>query len=227
MNNVLRWLFLFLVLANVLLLFWFSTFVVKNERVGPESKIDLHEIKLLTEVDKSVLRLKEGSRSESINTCLYFSYFPDLKVVNWLLGESRAQGLEVRSLKETIDESFYLLKVDLKSDPEQQRLLSLYLRETRGLEVSVEELGIENRYVIGRFAQRAEAEKELQELVISGVAAYLVYEADTEERYKVVVYQESGRKLSSEIKELVEKRYSDIKIVKKVCEGVASPWPTE
>lgn len=219
----LRWLFLFIALANVVILLWYSSFVTEeNVPVASQSQ-KLDSIRLLSEMEPGVLKLKGEQAESKPDECITFSEISQKQVSDWLVSQARAEGLMTESFTESELERFYVIKVDVIDTDESRPALVDYLRESRGLEVGMQDLESGALYVLGRFTERAEAEKELQQVVIAGVPAYLVLEKIEDIEYMVVVYEESGRKLSSEIKELVVERYSDIKITKKVCERVASP----
>lgn len=219
----LRWLFLFLVLANALILLWYSSFVAE-EKVPVASKAQqLESIRLLSEIDPGALKLKGVQAKSEPEECITFSAISQKQVRDWLVSQARAEGLITEAFAESDTESLYVIKVDVVDADYSRLALVDYLRESRGLEVGLQDLEPGALYVLGRFADRTEAEKELQQVVIAGVPAYLVLEKIEDTQYRVVIYEETGRKLSSEIKGLVAERYSDIKITKKVCERVARP----
>lgn len=220
---LLRWLFLFLVLANVLILLWYSSFETARKAPPASKTQQLDNIRLLSEMDPDALKLKGVQAKSEPDECVTFSEISQKPVVDWLVSQARAEGLMTETFAENETESFYVIKVDVVDADDSRLALVDYLRESRGLEVGLQDLEPGALYVLGRFADRTKAEKELQQVVIAGVPAYLVLEKIEDTRHMVVIYEETGRKLSSEIKDLVVERYSDIKITKKVCERVARP----
>ena len=223
----LRWLFLFLVLANLLLLLWHSSFVTEQELAPAVEERQLNNIRLLSEIEPAALRVKGERRQVEPQECIYFSEFAKAEPVDWLVSQALADGFVTETLTRSESESRYVIKVEVSEDSGIREALSEYLRQKRGIGINIQDLEPGALYVLGSYVDRSEAEKELQQVVISGVAAYMVLEAVEDKRYTVVVREEIERKLSSEIKELVKERYSDVKITKKVCERVASPKPTE
>lgn len=220
---MLRWLFLFLVLANVLILLWYSSFETEEKAPVTSKSQQLDNIRLLSEMDPGALKLKGVQAKSEPDECITFSAISQKPVVDWLVSQARAEGLMAEAFAESDTESLYVIKVDVVDADDSRTALVDYLRESRGLEVGLQDLEPGALYVLGRFADRAAAEKELQQVVIAGVPAYLVLEKIEDTQYRVVIYEETGRKLSSEIKGLVAERYSGIKITKKVCERVARP----
>lgn len=222
---MLRWLFLFLLLINVLLLFWFSSFKPVDETREETVEQRLHSIRLLSEIDHTQLQQKEQS-SNSVPKppqCWLLSEFRQLDQAELARTLIETFGLQAKLLSGQISESRYVVKVELDSSGRQHQQLAAYLRASRSLDIRPQDLGLDSRYIIGRYNRQADAEAELQQLVIAGLNAFLVYEEQTDNRYEVAVFDRSGQKLSKEIKEIVLRQHSDIKIEKKVCEGVARP----
>jgi len=223
----LRWLFLFLVLANLLLLLWYSSFVTEQELDPASAEKQLNNIRLLSEIEPAALKVKGARQQVKPQECIYFSEFAKAESVDWLVSQVLADGFVTDTLTNSEIESRYIIKVEVSEASGIRQALSEYLRQNRGIGIKMQDLEPGALYVLGSYVDRSKAEKELQQVVISGVAAYLVLESVEDKRYTVVVHEEIERKLSSEIKELVKNRYSDVKITKKICERVASPQPTE
>lgn len=223
----LRWLFLFLVLANLLLLLWYSSFVTEQELAPASAEGQLNNIRLLSEIEPAALKIKGARQQVEPQECIYFSEFAKVEPVDWLVSQVLADGFVTETLTSSEIESRYVIKVEVSEASGIREALSEYLRQKRGIGINMQDLEPGALYVLGSYVDRSEAEKELQQVVISGVAAYLVLESVEDKRYTVVVHEEIERKLSSEIKGLVKKRYSGVKITKKICERVASPKPTE
>jgi len=223
----LRWLFLFLVLANFLLLLWYSSFVTEQELASASAEGRLNNIRLLSEMESAALKINGARQQVEPQECIYFSEFAKAEPVDWLVSLVLADGFVTETLTSSEIESRYVIKVEVSETSGIREALSEYLRQKRGIGINMQDLEPGALYVLGSYVDRSEAEKELQQVVISGVAAYLVLESVEDKRYTVVVHEEIERKLSSEIKGLVKKRYSGVKITKKICERVASPQPTE
>ncbi|MGH1463268.1 MAG: hypothetical protein ACRBB6_14680 [Neptuniibacter sp.] len=223
----LRWLFLFLALANSILLFWFSSFVSEVDRSEVEVKDHLNNIRLLNEMDVEALKLKVSDESQESDSCISFEGFRNVQAVEWLVGLVRAQGLVATHSSVAKEKSMYVVKIEVSDEEQQRRTLAEYLRRNRGLEMRAQDIEPSSKYILGRFVQRLKAEQELQKVVLAGIAAYMIFEKVESVQFSVVVHEGIERKLSSEIKGLVTDRYSDVKISKKVCERVARPLPTE
>jgi len=218
----LRWLFVFLVLANLLFLLWHSTFLTEAQQSVHANPEPLNNIRLLAEMDSDMLKKRQAQDPPPM-VCHYFSGFAQPEASEGLLALAAAEGLHAEVLSNVRVEDKYVIKVEMSDLTDSRQALIAFLRETRGIGVDPQELELNGLYVLGQYENRREAEKELQQVVLSGVAAYLVLEEVEETQYTVVVYAEDGRNLSSEINGLVASRYSAVKIEKKVCPGVARP----
>lgn len=224
---MLRWLFMFLLLGNAVLLLWYSGFQ-EHKRVAAENPqpSGVQTLRLVAELDERLISKAEPEKA-AITECLLFQGFKTAvsaaAVVEFVVEQGFDAEVEQASRKVV---SHYTLNVATPEELERSMLLLDEL-EARGWQVTEDEILAGGNISVGRFSTQAEAERTALAL---GARQYKVSIAPTErveDYYIVAVFQSVDQKLSKEIKEVVLESYSDIKIAKKVCSGVARVSRTE
>ena len=232
---MLRWLFLFLVLINALVLFWYS--LSQNEAAGltatakpveaikaKKDALHFQQLKLLSEVDESLLqsRSKDRQVTQITSECIYFTGFESeisAQAVVKFVAEQGYSAQFVTDIVTTIDSYYLTVSVPVDLIP---RLSLLTVLEDMGSPVTEDDLVAGGSIKVVEGATKSQAEKAMTHIKQRGHSAKLQTVERSTPRYTVVVKEEFGRKLSKEIKEVVQESYSFSKIEKKVCTGVAS-----
>jgi len=214
---VLKWLCLFLLLANAILFLWFSLQVEPKQAVVDEEQDGLQQLKLVSEI-----ALPTGSGSVASGKCTLFSGLETevqaIALVQLIVSEGGKAAYKALGDKRV---ATYALVISLPQDL-QQRLSVLDILEANGHnEIGDELLGYE--YVLEGFSEKVAAQDRMAELAKINVVSVVEPRYSIKQNYQVVMDSSIGRNLSNKIKEVVEEEYSLIKIEKKVCEGVAKP----
>lgn len=214
---MLRWLCLFLLLANAILFLWFSLQVEPKQAVVDAERDGLQQLKLVSE-----MTLPEGGLSVASVKCTLFSGLETevqaIALVQLIVSEGGKAAYKFLGDKRV---ATYALVINLPQDL-QQRLTVLDILETNGHnEIDDELLGYE--YVLEGFSEKNAAQEQMAELARINVVSVVESRYSIKQNYQVVMDSSIGRILSNKIKEVVKEKYSLIKIEKKVCEGVAKP----
>lgn len=222
---ILRWVFLFLLLANAISLFWYA----QQEEVSAKQQAEQpggQTIRLLSEMPEGSLVLRNDSQGavDSLENavCLLYRGFKEKPQAQEVENILQRQGAITRlSVTEQDEVIAYSLNVTISSQL-TTRLQHLEVLAEEGLlkPEQMDEVGLD--LIVGRYKDVADAEQQQQRLLAQGVTAELAPEYRNSNRYNVAVVRGIDRNLSNKINEVVKNSYSWIKIEKKVCEGVAS-----
>ncbi|WP_415895334.1 hypothetical protein ACMXYQ_16675 [Neptuniibacter sp. PT34_22] len=215
-----RWLFLFLLLANAVLLFWHSIQIEPQVIEASDTRKQLNTLKLVAEMDQDALEKLKVEKS-SQQECLWFAGFEtDVKaaaVTQFIVGLG---GQAEYKAKEVVVAS-YVVVISLPEDLKKRLALMDYL-ENKGLsEVSDELLDFE--YSLEGYSNKESAVEQVEVLSSLAIDSRVEKRESTGTRYVVVMDTSVDRNLSSKIKEIVKENYSFIKIEKKLCKRVAKP----
>ncbi|WP_415892761.1 hypothetical protein ACMXYN_16660 [Neptuniibacter sp. PT8_73] len=215
-----RWLFLFLLLANAVLLFWHSIQIEPQVIEASDTRKQLNTLKLVAEMDQSTLeRLKvdHANREE----CIWFTGFDsDVKaaaVTQFIVGLG---GQAEYKAVDTVAAD-YVIVISLPQDLEKRLALMDYLEKNRLSEVGDELLDFE--YSLEGYQTRESAVAQVTELSEMGVNSRIESRESIDKHYIVTMDVPIDRNLSSKIKEIVKENYYFVKIEKKLCKGVAKP----
>ncbi|MAY41803.1 MULTISPECIES: hypothetical protein [unclassified Neptuniibacter] len=222
---MLRWCCLFALLANAIMLLWYSSQVSTSATRVEENIGSTGTLRLVSEINpKSLVWLKP--RESELSSCVEFAGFKTIvnaKAVQQLVVE---EGFEAEVLAEDkVIQHNYRIALVLP-DGLEDRLDTLdYLEQQEGIELQEQALGFE--YELMRFKSKKDAELKLSELQVVGISSQVRYDEEQQQRFIVRVFESIDRKLSNKIKEVVLGSYSLEKNEKKVCERVASLKATE
>ncbi|WP_415886135.1 hypothetical protein ACMXYO_16145 [Neptuniibacter sp. QD37_6] len=215
-----RWLFLFLLLANAVLLFWHSIQIEPQVIEASDTRKQLNTLKLVTEMDQDALEKLKAEKS-SQQECFWFAGFEtDVKAaaVTQLIVGLGGQA-EYKAMEEAV--ASYVVVISLPEDLKKRLALMDYL-ENKGLsEVGDELLGFE--YSLEGYSNKESAVEQVKVLSSLAIDSRVEKRESTGARYVVVMDASVDRNLSSKIKEIVKENYYFIKIEKKLCKGVAKP----
>ena len=224
---MLRWVFLFLLLANAVSLLWYSGLQDSAQSVELEVQDpSVQTLRLVSELDQRLLAVATEPAPAS-NECLFFQGFSSEVSATAVVEFFAEQGFDANVDKDTQAViSDYSLNIAIPDELEKSMLLLDEL-ESKGWQVSEDEFLTGGSIKVGQFTTRVEAEQVVQSFAEQKYSADIIANKHIETGYAVVVLQTAGRNLSKEIKEVVLESYSDIKIIKKVCSGVARDKRTE
>ncbi len=212
-----RWLFLFILLANAVVLLWFAV-QQKAPGQGVKQEADLGRLPLLSEIDKTQLTRIDA---DSPTQCVRFAGFADEVSAIAVERFIQEQGFDVyREQERTVAASSELVLTVPDGLVEKMQLLDLLEQQ---FEQQVDEANFVYEYRLSGVRDQADANRKKQMLANQGVAAAVKVIERPIMQYTVIAVELSDRKLSKEIKEVVLESYSLQKIEKKVCEGVAKP----
>lgn len=215
-----RWLFLFLLLANAVLLFWHSIQIEPQVIEASDTRKQLNTLKLVAEMDQDALEKLKVEKS-SQRECLWFAGFEtDVKaaaVTQFIVGlggqaEYKAKEVAVAS---------YVVVISLPEDLKKRLALMDYL-ENKGLSEVGDEL-LDFEYSLEGYSNKESAVEQVKVLSSLAIDSRVEKRESTGTRYVVVMDASVDRNLSSKIKEIVKENYYFIKIEKKLCKGVAKP----
>ncbi|WP_415899441.1 hypothetical protein [Neptuniibacter sp. QD48_11] len=215
-----RWLFLFLLLANAVLLFWHSIQLEPETNKTSEARQQLNTLKLVTEMDQGALEKLKAEKS-SQQECLWFAGFEtDVKAaavtqfIVGLGGQAEYKAIEVAVAS-------YVVVISLPEDLKKRLALMDYL-ENKGLSEVGDEL-LDFEYSLEGYSNKELAVEQVKVLSSLAIDSRVEKRESTGTRYVVVMDASVDRNLSSKIKEIVKENYYFIKIEKKLCKGVAKP----
>lgn len=220
---MLRWLVLFLLLANVVVLFWFSSFTTEKNTNADNRPAQLQSIRLVSEMDPSALVSRDRPKGKNEPAyCVYFIGFESQVNAEAVIEFLREQGINGTSIPGRKSSSSYIVETVVAQGLSDRMLLLDYM-DSHGIDGEADELESGANLVLGRFSVESEAKAQLRQLDQLGLTSVMRIEKRWSDHISVMVYESVDRKLSKEIKEVVQERYSLRKIEKKLCEGVAKP----
>lgn len=210
---MMRWFFLFLLLANAITLLWHSLHVapvVQAERQA-EASIQLRLVSELASVDEI------PKKSE----CFYFRGLEaevEALAVSSLINE-KGFVADVVSRLSSVEYGYQLLV--LLPERLELKLTAMDIIERHG--GFLVEQDADDEYRFEEIADKSVALSKMEMLRAEGLNVELQPRQKLIKYYDVRVKQSIDRKLPNKIKEVVKERYSLQKIEKKVCKGVAKP----
>ncbi|WP_286240396.1 hypothetical protein [Neptuniibacter halophilus] len=210
-----RWLFMFLLLANAILLLWFSLQVEQGSKPALKQYDGVNTLRLVTEMEPAQLQRRVRDVRYECTDFIGFARVEQADAVVRFLHERGyvVQRLEAEPVQEVV------LAILLPEGLDARLRLVEYL-ETQGSVLATDEL-LEFEYLLTGFADRSEAEQRQEVLRSLGLESEVRLGQAQGNAYTVRVIDQIDRKLSNEIKEIVQKSYSLRKIEKKLCKGVA------
>ncbi|WP_415889539.1 hypothetical protein ACMXYV_16710 [Neptuniibacter sp. SY11_33] len=215
-----RWLFLFLLLANAVLLFWHSIQLEPEANEISDTPQQLSTLKLVAEMDQSTLdRLKVDSADQK--ECIWFTGFDsDVKaaaVTQFIVGLGGQAEYKVIDTVATD----YVIVISLPQDLEKRLALMDYLEKQKLSEVGDELLDFE--YSLEGYRTKESAVEQVTALSRIEIDSRIEMRESNKKHYIVTMDAPIDRNLSNKIKEIVKENYSFIKIEKKLCKRVAKP----
>lgn len=215
-----RWLFLFLLLANAVLLFWHSIQLEPEANEISDTPQQLSTLKLVAEMDQSTLdRLKVDSADQK--ECIWFTGFDsDVKaaaVTQFIVGLGGQAEYKVIDTVATD----YVIVISLPQDLEKRLALMDYLEKQKLSEVGDELLDFE--YSLEGYRTKESAVEQVAALSRIEIDSRIEMRESNKKHYIVTMDAPIDRNLSNKIKEIVKENYSFIKIEKKLCKRVAKP----
>ncbi|MDO6594486.1 hypothetical protein [Neptuniibacter sp. 1_MG-2023] len=220
---MLRWICLFALLANALLLLWYSVQAPRTVPRLESHSSDIDTLRLVGEINPQSLVWLSGD--SDVSSCVEFDGFKSRVKAGAVKRFVYEQGFasEIDEVRVQVERNHKVIVV-LPAELNKRMEVIDYLESSEGLE-SEEMFDFE--YVIAGFKGRAEAEEKLMQLKAAKIKARIEFEQVSELRFRVRVFEYIDRKLSNEIKEVVVESYSVEKNEKKVCQRVASIRSTE
>lgn len=222
---MLRWCCLFALLANAIMLLWYSSQISTSVTRAADIIGSTGTLRLVSEINpKSLVWLKP--RESETYSCVEFANFKSVvnaRAVQQLVME---EGFEAEVLAEDkVIKHNFRIAVVLPDGLEDRLDVFDYLEQQEGIELQEQALGFE--YELMRFKNKQDAELKSSELQAIGISSQVKYDEEQRQRFIVKVFESIDRKLSNKIKEVVLESYSLEKNEKKVCERVASLKATE
>lgn len=222
---MLRWVCLFGMLANALVLLWYSSQIGMSVTRTEGGVGSTDTLRLVSEINPNSLVWLKPKTSE-IYSCVEFSGFKAVINAKAVLQLVMEEGFEAEVLSEDkIIEHNYRIVLALPDELEARLDALDYLEKHEGIELQERALGFE--YVLMHFEDEQDAELKSSELHAVRISNQVNYDEEVQKRFTVRIYESIDRKLSNKIKEVVLESYSLEKNEKKVCERVASPQATE
>ncbi|MCV6588778.1 MAG: hypothetical protein OIF57_07105 [Marinobacterium sp.] len=225
-----RWLFVFLMLANAIVLFWYastqpraqSDVVLDDTGLGLPLVSEMPESQLLARVDPVRQGLVSLTPSETVS-CFVIGETYQLataqRIMNFFSERGQNAFINQRALPRPIGHEVILAA----PDGDAARLSMLSQLDQMGIEP---ESRMENgrlQFVVGTFVEKEMASRQLRQLkrIRTGMRINTVSVNDWS--YSVQINGPFDHEISSKINGIVRKAYPSIKIEKKLCKGVASP----
>lgn len=221
-----RWIFILLLLVNAVYFSW----QLRPSEDLPEAKAvpaDVARLRLLSEVDRSLLLSRESSLQEvqkasvAQSWCQVVGGIPSLSIAEELRAKLLINGIESSLVVD--DEERVLAYELIVRQPSSGDADQALLANIKSMELAAEPITLNggSAYVLGRYGARAEVNRAQQRL--SGLLRSEIYQVVSKDSlYQVWVELDAGSETSNEINELQEYFQRGIKIEKKVCKGVAS-----
>ncbi|GGO87684.1 hypothetical protein GCM10011348_41430 [Marinobacterium nitratireducens] len=220
---MLRWLFLLLLLANAVVLLWAAMMRPDQSREPLPPPADAgRELRLLSEVSSGALTLRPVQpQAAPSNLCLVYEGFADRLAADQAAVLMRSNGLDPQVEVETemLPDGFELV-LDLPASSAERLAL---IERLDGLGIVPEGRPDDGVLKLGRFTGEGGAGDELERFGEAGLAPQLRPLERPRERFRLLIPAATDRELFNKINRVLENTQPEIKIEKKVCEGVASP----
>jgi len=221
---MLRWLFLLLLLANAVVLLWAAMMrpdqPPQPAAAAPDSG---RELRLLSEVASTALKPRppEPVAAAPANICLAYEGFADRTAADQATILMRGNGIEPRVEVETeVQPDGFELVLSVPASPAERVAL---IERLDSLGVVPEGRPEEGVLRLGRFDDESRAEGDLRRFSDAGLVPQLRSREQLKQRFRLLIPASIDRELFNKINRVLEKTQPEIKIEKKVCEGVASP----
>ncbi len=225
-----RWLFLFLMLANAIVLFWYATTQPRSESVevsqgnelGLKLVAEIAATELISRVDP-VRRGLEALAPAPTVSCFMIGATDNLMTAQRIMNFFSERGQNALINQQSRPRVIGHQLVIMAPDGDAARLRMLDQLDQAGV---VPESQMESgrlQFVIGTFESRTEGRAQLERFKSMALLPALVPLKVDDWSYFIQVNGPFDQKMSSKISGIVRKAYPTIKIEKKLCKGVALP----
>ena len=225
-----RWLFLFLMLANAIVLFWYATTQPRDEvevqAAGNELGLTLvDEVpanQRIARVDPVRSGLEALAPAPSVS-CFMIGATEDLMTAQRIMNffSERGQEALINQQPEPRLVGYQLILAAPDGDAARLRMLDQLDRVGVVPESQMEAGRLQ--FVIGAFNTRAEVDAQSRRLKSMSLSPVVKPLEVNDWSYFVQVNGPFDHKMSNKISKIVRKAYPAIKIEKKLCKGVALP----
>ncbi len=224
---MLRWLFLLLLLVNAVVLLWAALMQRDAVVVAPAPVSQDLSLRLLSELAPAQLKLRAQNPDETGEVavaqalCVSYRGLGSQAEADQVAVLMRRYGLEPVIEQERIRhaDGFELL-LNVPDAPDERIAL---IERLQLLGVVPESRPEEAQLLLGRYDSQLQAEAAAGGFRNTGLAPELQQQERLEDVFTLVIPVDSDRDLFNKINRVLEQSYSDIKIEKKICKGVASP----
>jgi len=225
-----RWFFLFLMLANATLLFWYATTRPRSEPVetarvselGVKLVSEMPAEQLLPRVDPIRVGVEALAPAPTVS-CFVIGDTDDLMTAQRIMNFFNQRGQQVFIKQQAAPRVIGYQLVLPAPDGDAARLDLLDRLDRLGV-VPESQMGDGRlRFVIGIFENRFKAERELGRIKAAQLNVGLSPVEVDDWSYFVQINGPFGQEMSNKINAIVQKAYPMIKIEKKLCKGVATP----
>jgi len=215
-----RWIFVLLLLINALYFGWHMQ-KPSEQAMTDVLPANVARVRMLSEVDASLLLPRQNIQESRQSWCQVVSGLKTVAKAIELQQALQQRGVLAELRTEDKEQPLaYELIVDRPVDVDAAEALLANLEQ---LDINPEAITLNgsDRYIVGRFGSRTEANSALDRFV--GLFTPVVYQVVSKDvAYQVWVSTEMDDKTFSKINELSAFFPRGIKIEKKVCKGVAS-----
>lgn len=215
-----RWIFVLLLLINALYFGWHMQ-KPSEKAMTDVLPANVSPVRMLSEVDVSLLLPRQNIQESGQSWCQVVSGLKTVAKAIELQQALQQRGVLAELRTEDKEQPLaYELIVDRPVDVDAAEALLANLEQ---LDINPEAITLNgsDRYIVGRFGSRTEANSALDRFV--GLFTPVVYQVVSKDvAYQVWVSTEMDDKTFSKINELSAFFPRGIKIEKKVCKGVAS-----
>ena len=222
---MIRFICLFGLLANAVFFLWYSLHKPAQAVDGVKPVVGVNTLRLVSEIDPELLVYRKEKVGLS-SSCVDFSGFDTRVSADAVRQFVYEQGFK-SEIRERISKVVHGIRVIITMpNGLSERLGAIdYIEAYQGGRIAELDLGSE--YILVNIGGMDKANRISKELDAAHIKNRIEYSEEKEVQYTVRVFEGIGRKLSNEIKEVVQESYSLQKNEKKVCEGVASLRATE
>lgn len=221
-----KWVLLFLLLANVLVFFGYSMLQAPEKRYATLEISRALELRLVSEVPTEALRhwSENAPQDESAQTgaiqCLEYSGIRQQTDADEIVRFLTEQGMEPLILLDYARARRFHLLLPVPSGVEsQQRLLARFQALQAKLQPWPQN---PDYYLIGEYASRSLAERQKAALGKLAMTAQVGQAPAMVQGYRIRLKAPESSDLLNRINGLLQETYSQLKIEKKRCQGVAS-----